>query len=233
MKKLLPSLALILLMSTQALAVERKPLADVPTDELTEDTQVMPKGAGDDHAAVVWWIPKEFWQAILSRDTFSSEADKQATIDAVSGVSILGVVQADITQMGAFKFYPMQEIEDTMRVTFTPEGSDPIVLKPMKELDPDLEMMLGAFRPILAGAIGNLGSNLQFFVYDDKQAGSDRLLDPYSTGTLDVDLTKRNGDAMEGTIELPLNSLFIPRKCPNGRDAHISWDYCPWSGERL
>ncbi|MFC4257875.1 hypothetical protein ACFOZ5_02390 [Marinobacter lacisalsi] len=233
MTKLLLSIALVMLAGSHALAAERKPLEDVPTDDLTQDIQFTPKGAGDDHASLVWWIPTEFWESVMSRDTVSSAADKQAAIDALSGVSILGIVQADITQLGAFRFYPKQEIGDTMRVTYTPEGGDPITLTPMTELDSDLQIMLGTFRPILANAIGNMGSNLHFYVYDDEQAGSDRLLDPYKPGELKVELTKRNGDSIHGSVEMPLNSLFVPRKCPNGKDAHISWEYCPWSGEKL
>lgn len=233
MTRLMLSLALMLMAGTHALAAERKPLENVPADDITREVQFTPKGAGDEHASLVWWIPTEFWVSIMSRDTASSAADKQAAIDALSGVSILGIVQADITQLGSFKFYPKQEIEENMRVTYTPEGGDPVNLTPMTELDSDLQIMLGTFRPILANAIGNMGNNLHFFVYDDEQAGSDRLLNPYKPGELKVELTKRNGDSIQGSVEMPLNSLFVPRKCPNGKDAHVSWDYCPWSGEKL
>jgi hypothetical protein len=34
-------------------------------------------------------------------------------------------------------------------------------------------------------------------------------------------------------LETPLNSLFVPRTCPNGKPAHVSWKFCPWGGERL
>jgi hypothetical protein len=43
-----------------------------------------------------------------------------------------------------------------------------------------------------------------------------------------------NADAVHmAELELPLDSLFVPRLCPNGKPAHVSWDYCPWSGKKL
>ena len=59
------------------------------------------------------------------------------------------------------------------------------------------------------------------------------MVDPYLQGLISVQIAKRNGDLMTADIEMPLNSLFVPRKCPNGKDAHISWKYCPWSGKLL
>ena len=38
---------------------------------------------------------------------------------------------------------------------------------------------------------------------------------------------------MTARVELPINALFVPRLCSDGREAHVTWNYCPWTGERL
>lgn len=232
MKKLLVAVMLALAFSSHAMAAEKKALKDIDSNEFTTDTQVMLQGSGDKHVALAWWIPNEFWQSVLERDKNTSEADKKAILDAMSGTSLLAIVQADITPLGAFKYYSKEEIEKKMQISFSDATGKSHKLKPLQSIDPNLEVVLGLFKPILSSAMGNLGSNLHFYVLNDK-SNSSRLMDPYLRGQLTIQLAKKESALMTANIELPLNSLFVPRKCPNGKPAHISWQYCPWNGERL
>ena len=127
----------------------------------TTDTQVTPKGTGDDYLALAWWIPNEFWESILSRET-TSEGDKKAMLEAMSGVSLLAVVQADITAFGTFKFYSIEEIEKNMTISFSGADGKKTRLSPMHKINHDLEVVLGVFKPILGAAMGNLGNNMHF-----------------------------------------------------------------------
>jgi len=233
MKKLLISTMIVLMVSTYSMAAEKKSLEDVDPDSFIADTQVIPPGAGDNHVALAWWIPNEFWESMLSRDATTSEADKKAMLDAMSGISLLAIVQGDITTFGAFNFYSKEEIKEKMSISFTDASNKRQRMSPMQTLDPDLEVILGVFKPILGAAMGNLGNNMHFYVLNDKTKSSPRLLDPYRKGHISIQLSKRDEVLMSADIEMPLNSLFVPRKCPNGKDAHISWNYCPWTGKRL
>ena len=103
----------------------------------------------------------------------------------------------------------------------------------MQTVNTDLELILAMLTPLLEAAAGNLGNNMHFYVLNDKSESSQRLLDPYQEGSMDIQLKKMNGDPIIANIEMPLNTLYIPRKCPNGKDAHISWKYCPWTGVQL
>ena len=232
MKKLLV-LSIIILVITLATDAQRKHIKDVDIDEFTGDTQVSPKGAGDDHLALIWWIPNEFWESVLARDMTTSEADKRSMLDAMSGVSLLAVVQADITSFGAFKFYSKHEIDEEMIIYYTDAGAKQQRLWQVQTINPDLEIVLEILKPLLGAAMGNMGNSMHFYVLNDKSRSSARLLDPYQKGVISFQLTKRNNDIMTADIEMPLNSLFIPRKCPNGKNAHVSWNYCPWTGTRL
>ena len=233
MSRLLISSFFLLWAATCTLAAERKPIEEVDSDQFTADTQVTPAGAGDDHVALVWWIPNEFWESILARDSTTAEADKQAMLDAMAGISLLAVVQADISQFGAFDFYSMEEVAEHMEISYTNDLGKQQNLVPMEDVNPDLEVVLGVFKPILGGAMGNLGNNMHFYVLGDVSENADRILDPYEQGVIHFQLKRRDQGQLTGEIDLPLNALFVPRKCPNGKDAHVSWQFCPWSGERL
>ncbi len=216
-----------------ASGVERKALSDVDTDAFTTDCQVTPS-AGDDHLALVWWIPIEFWEAVFAADPSMSLADKQTMLDALSGVTLLAVVQADISNFGAFSYYSKKEVAQNMTITYLDTSSQrEETLVPLTKVNEELEILLGVFQPILGAAMGNLGTNFHFYVLNDKQGNSGRVIDPYEAGELTVELETTDGNRIEGTIELPINALFIPRKCPNGKDAHVTWEYCPWTGEKL
>ena len=219
------------------MAAERKPLKEVDIDTFTDDVQVFLTGAGDNHVAFAWWCPIEYWESILSRDSTTSETDKKAMLDAITDVSLLAIVQADITHFGAFEFYSKEEIRNTMWVFYTDASGTKRRLSPMHTISSNLEILLSVFKPILGAAMGNMGNSMHFYVFNDRKfslmESSRRLIDPYQDGTINIQLVKRDGNLMHGEIEMPLNSLFIPRKCPNGKDAHISWKFCAWTGQRL
>jgi hypothetical protein len=225
-------LAMLLLISA-AVAAEKKAIEDVDSDQFTTDTQTSPRGAGDNHIALVWWIPNEFWESILARDTTTAAADKQAMLDAMEGVSLLAVVQADIGDVGQFDFYTKDEIAKQLTFSRTNAAGETVELAQVESIKPELGVVLGVFQPILGAAMGNLGNNFHFYVLNDSADDATRLLDPYEQQVINIELAKRDGQRMKAEIATPLNSLFVPRLCPNGKEAHVSWEFCPWSGEKL
>lgn len=234
MKRLFITVAITSLTGAiSAMSAERNPVEAIDTDAFTSDTQVTMKGAGDDHLAVAWWIPNEFWESILSRDASISESQTDAMLDALEGVSLLSVVQADISALGAFEFYTQEEISQNMVLFYSGADGEKKKLSQVETIDPDLELVLSVFKPILGGAMGNLGNNMHFYVLEDSGSSGKRLLDPYEEGKFEIQLSRKDSVIMEANIETPLNALFIPRKCPNGKDAHITWKFCPWTGTPL
>lgn len=233
MKRLFISCLMVVLFATGAFAVEKKALRDVDSDSFTSDTQVSFEGSGDDHISIAWWIPNEFWEALFARDTNTAEDEKRGMLDALSGVSLLAIVQADVSMLGAFNFYSKEEIEKKMVLSYEDARGSVEELSVLQKINPDLEIVIGIFKPILGAAMGNLGTNMHFYVLSDKSKFSSRMLDPYREGVLNIQLSRRDKVVLSAGISMPLNSLYIPRRCPNGKDAHISWKYCPWSGKRL
>lgn len=224
---------LLLLAFGPAEAAERKALKDVNTDAFINDTQRMLSGNDSQHVSLVWWIPQEYWASVTAKNKAISVAQSQNILDALSGISLLAVVQADISAFGSFDFYSKAEVKEDLFIEFAPEDGQAEALQPVEDVEGEVKNMLSVLKPVLANAVGNLGSNMHFFVLTDETRNDDRLADPYAGGLWNFRLQKRDGTQLSTRIETPLNALFIPRKCPNGKDAHISWKYCPWSGERL
>ena len=222
----------VFVFGSASVASQRKPIDTVNTDHLINDTQIRSSG-GDNHICAVWWIPSEFWGALMAKDTATPEENKNSIINALKPYFIVAVIQADISDFGAFHFYNKEEVMNTLQVTYVPEDGTPYQAVPLKTIDPDVDIMLAMFKPVLKASMGNLGENLHFFVLQDIDLQNVRIIDPYKFGKIHFRLGWRNGEPMEANLELPVNALFIPRICPNGKDAHVTWKYCPWTGEKL
>ena len=227
--RLLLALAMISLASF-AHAIDRKEITDIDLNALTVEGQVMTGGASD--LALVWWIPAEFWEVSMRQDSMVPDEQVNQVMSVLKNYSVLAVVQANVSPFGSFQFFEKDQILKGMNVEFVgPDGSVEAISH-TEPSDPDLRIMLDQMRPILAQAMGSLGQNFYFFPLPDVDDDGNRLLSPYDKGTIRVKLL--NADAVHtAELELPLDSLFVPRVCPNGKPAHVSWDYCPWSGKKL
>jgi hypothetical protein len=217
----------------QAATPERMRLENVRLDALAQDTQAVPDGAPQSHMALTWWVPYEYWSVAFLADKSLQPDAKAQVLGMLKGFSLIAVVQADINELGMFTFYDQAEVASAMKVTLG-GGTAARELRPKGDVGPELTQLLGFLKPVLTAAIGNMGANMHFFVFDDVAAGGEgRVLDPYVASTLNVALRTKAGADLLGTIETPLDALFVPRLCANGKPAHVSWSYCPWDGKPL
>jgi hypothetical protein len=228
----LAALAALLAASAVAIAQERMALGQVSLDAMAADTQASPGGVDDTHLALAWWIPHEYWAAAFSREAGMSDAEREEVIATLRGYSLLAVVQGDIRPLGALRFYDLEAVAGSLEITHE-SGGRQLRLEPLQDVAAEMKPLLGAIKPMLASAMGNLGSNMHFFVLADRDADDRRVADPYLEGVLRIALKKGGGEPIVIVIETPVNSLFVPRICPNGKAAHVSWAFCPWGGERL
>jgi hypothetical protein len=221
------------LISSPLEAADRKSPSDVSSDELTSQTQRVVSQANK--FDLVWWIPIEFWESVFAQDPTVDAATAAEILDSLRPYSMLAVVQADISALGAFEFLNNTQVARGLSVSYVPTGgAKPSALEPLSDLEADLEVMIGVLRPVLAAAIGNMGENMHFFVLPDLDRSGDRLVSPYEFGAVEVGLGGRDSSPpVELLVELPLDALFIPRMCPNGKPAHVTWTHCPWGGEKL
>ena len=221
---------LILLACTSVYASERKPIVDVDIGALTVETQKM---AGDQSELdLVWWIPVEYWAATLRQSAGLPTAQMDDMINVLSQHSVLAVVQANISPFGSFSFVDKETIMDGMLVEMIDESNKVRTISHTEPSDPDMRLVLDQMKPMLSQAMGAMGQNFFFFPLPAFDEDGERSPSPYEKGRLRVTL-QRGETASVIEIEMPLDSLFVPRECPNGKPAHVSWNYCPWGGEPL
>ena len=223
------ALGLALPLCANAGAFEKKQPKDVDISAMTNETQ-RTSYAGGVHLA--WWIPPEYWEASLSRDGNVTDAARKQVLDTLRGYSMLAVVQAEVGALGNFTFYERDAVIKGLKLELS-DGKDWASLVPLAEVPQKLAPLLKVLGPILSSAMGPMGQNMNFFVLDDQKKGG-RLISPYEPGMLRITLSDNKGVKLEPLlIEFPLDSLYVPRRCPNGKPAHVSWMVCPWDGSKL
>lgn len=211
-------------------AIERKPLAEVDINALAVETQRVT--STNESIDFAWWITPEFWEATFRQNPNVPEAQVEQILGILGDDFVLAVVQADISPFGDFRFFDKKTVMDALKVEVVRADGSVLEVSHTEPSNPDLRIMLDQLRPILAQAMGNLGENFYFFPLAMSDADGDQILSAHAAGQLRVSL-KRGETTTVFEIETPLDSLFVPRTCPNGKRAHVSWTYCPWSGEKL
>lgn len=208
--------------------VQRKPLAAVDIDEFTKQMQVVVTDTSTMTQA--WWIPAEFWGAAFHR---TNPAFAEQALGQLKGYGILAVIQADTTPFASLIFHKRDSVEKRLSVSYRNYSIAPISISQAKELPGSVQMLIDVLSPMFANTMGDLGKNMHLFVMNNELNGK-RIIDPYQEGTVLVELAaSKTTPSRNIAIEFPVDALFEPRYCPNGKPAHISWKFCPWSGKKL
>jgi hypothetical protein len=212
-------------------AAERRPLVQVDLTALSSETQL--QLSGDGQFGLAWWIPAEFWAAAAARQPAGAGNDEPIA-RALAPYLVLGIIQADVSDLGGFTFFDRGRVQQGLRVTHAVPGGESRTLRPVEPDDPDVGIALGMIRPILANALGNAGQNMHFFTLVDAARADAPPVSPLAAGELRIEVAGfQGGRSGTGRIETPLNALFVPRLCPGGRPADIRWKVCPWDGTPL
>lgn len=212
-------------------ALERKTYREISIRKIIKETQATAEIDVDKHLAFVWWIPYEYWATSFENEKNIVDEAKAEMLRVIKQYNVIAMVQADVTNFGVFNYYTKNEIEDNLRMSYQTENL--VELDQAVNVSADMKMLLSKTEPVLRAAMGNLGRNFHFYLYPGFNSDGERVIDPYKFGTLKIRTKVRSGKNVDLEIELPLNSLYEARICPNGKEAHVSWAYCPWSGQKI
>ncbi|MHC4982055.1 MAG: hypothetical protein ACYTF6_02665 [Planctomycetota bacterium] len=233
MKKLALLCVVLAVLVAVGIAAEKLDLAEVDVDALTDELQKSKEPT--EGMNLVWWMLAEYWEADSLQDETTTAEERGEMLEVFGPYVVLGVVRADISPFGLCKFHDKRSVAGGLKVRYVDAEGKTQVLKPPAEEAKDLSMLLNMMKPMFGAAMGEMGKNIHFFVFSNRDKKGNTLVSPYEKGKLAVELEKTPGEA-GGIVEFetPLNSLFVPRKCTDcKKEAHISWNYCPWCGKRL
>jgi hypothetical protein len=174
---------------------------------------------------LVWWIPPQFWAAALANEKdgdFRKEVD-----DIFSKYTVVAVVRGDLGSLGVNRYATEPELRQGL--TFT--GSDGAVRQPLPadKVDPRLDTLIQMLKPMFSSMLGQMGSNVNFFVFPAKDETGKPLADPLGKGSLTVTMA-----GQPYVFRLPLGSLLKPQQDPaSGEIFPGSYEFNPYTGAAL
>jgi hypothetical protein len=175
----------------------------------------------------VWWIPAEFWMAAMAADKKVPDSEKQDIIDLFRENTVVGVVVGEMGALGVQKFRSDDDIRAGLRLV-DPAGREYAPLAANK-VDKQLQLMLQILKPMLASVVGEMGNNLNFYVFPGKAKDGKRTADPLAEGKLVVKLSDESYP-----FRLPLGSVMPARFDPvTGERFPGSYRFNPFTGAQL
>jgi len=219
----LPTLLLALAFAAPVLAAKPLQPDQVKLNDLVTDLQRYSEDA--DALDMVWWIPEQFWTAVMageedgdeSRDEFGEIFRRNVVIAAVKG---------DMTKLGSASFVSEAELRSQLRV-LDPSGK-PLAPIPADKVDPKLNLLLQIMRPMFKNVAGEIGGNMQFYVFPAQVDGKP-LADPLGQGQFTVMV-----GSTPYAFRLPLGSLLVPQRDPaTGESFPGSYSFNPYTGAAL
>ncbi len=199
---------------------------DVDIQQLTRETQH--STSSTDEIRLIWWITTEYWEAVFASDPSTSNKATDDILKIIDQYILVAVVDGAIGLFGNIQYRDRNEIAQGLRISMN--KTNPYAPLKETEIDGDLKLMLEIMQPILANMLGQLGENMQFYVFEGMDKKGMRLVDPKKEGKLKIALSKDTAFDWR----LPLASLIKPKRCPvDKEELSGAWKYCPYHGKKL
>lgn len=226
------SCLIALSLATSVGAVERLPIEAVNLDALISETQKevnQPNGFG-----LVWFMPETVFVRLLSDGGQIPRNQLAEVRSLLKGKCVVAIVRAHVSSFGTFAFFDESTVRRGTKITIQKPSLEPIPMHQLDDIPPDLTLILNVMKPVLANALGPMGKNIHFYVFKNTAPDGTRIYDPYKDEKVHISFAKMGRlPATKATYDTICDSLFKPRLCKNGKRAHVTWKYDPWSGEKL
>jgi hypothetical protein len=210
-------------------AAEKRAVTDVNSGILTQELQ---RTSNDSGIVVAWWMPAEFWEVALGNEKSLSAAQVEEVMKVLRQYTFIAVVDGEVGG-AAIDFRDRAAVAKSLTVEVVDATGKARKVVPVDPVPEDVQPLLTVLVPAMGAAMGNLGRNLHFFVFQD-QVKDARVFSPFDAGAVVVKLNGRERRPdISLSIERPVDSLLVPRMCANGKPAHVSWNFCPWDGKKL
>ena len=217
------------LLASNLNAAEKRAPVDVDSGVLTQELQ---RVSNDQGIVVAWWMPSEFWAVALGNEKQLTPAQMEEVMKILRQYTFIAVVDGEVGG-AAVDFRDRAAVAKSLSVEAVDATGKGRKVVPVEPVPDDVQPLLQVLVPAMGAAMGNLGRNLHFFVFQDEEKDS-RIFSPFDYGSVVVKLSGReNRQDISLSIERPIDSLLVPRLCANGKPAHVTWKFCPWDGKKL
>lgn len=211
----------------QAASENVLPPAQVKFGDLIRDLQRI--DSPGNQLEMVWWMPPQYLEASFAQSQNASIDAKTARqfIDLFTRYTVVAAVRGEVGGLGMDSYASEEELRSKLKIldsagqSYTPVPAD--------KLDPKMSLIISILRPMFKQMIGELGNNLQIFVFPGKRPDGGPVADALGNGQFLVQL----GDNQH-RFRLPVASLLKPRVDPASGDSFPgSYNFNPYTGSAL
>lgn len=204
---------------------QRLDISRVDMNDLLAETQI--NAGGSDTLELHLWLPLEFWKVSMSQDPSIDKGQVNDFLKVLEPYTMVAVVDGRFGLFGSIVYEELDTIRDNYRMM----DKDGKLYAPLKEesLNDEVQLLLGMFKPMMSSMLGQMGQNLQFFVFNNQDENGDRIFSPYVENSTRV---QYKGKVRKW--KTPFGALLKKKKCPVDEELHNgAWEYCPYHGEKL
>ncbi|MFT5823862.1 MAG: hypothetical protein ACI8ZM_005127 [Crocinitomix sp.] len=225
MKKTISLLFISLFVFAGQATAQKIDLSKVDLNALLNETQLN-TGIGDTMELHLW-MPLEFWKVSMLQDPTLDKGQMNDFLKVLEPYTIVAVIDGKFGLFGSLTY----EDPDTIRTKYNMMDKDGGLHAPLEEatLNSEVQVLLSMFKPMMSNMLGEMGENLQFFVFNNLDEQGDRIFSPY--------IEKSTRASYKGKIhnwKTPFGTLLEKKMCPIDNELHNgSWDYCPYHGGKL
>ncbi|MBB6681654.1 hypothetical protein H4O20_09385 [Aequorivita sp. 609] len=214
---------ILIFFGIQAFA-QKKPFENVSLDAFLTETQYF--SDNPKMLEFVWWLPREFWGVSYAQDSTVSEEDYKELLKMFQNFELFAVTQGEIGHFGGVTYYSREDVIDNLTIHYRGEN---LMVASEEEISSDFSNFIMIMQPMIANMLGQMGSNIHFILFKSIRGNEVLPINPLDSKNLEITLSEFNK-----TIELPLSSLLLEKRCPNDDKLYSGkWNYCPIHGENL
>ncbi len=208
---------IFIILSCQSLIGQEK---EVDLIDLIREIQQWKKE--DNSMKMVWWIPTKYWELSAKGNNLITEDAIDQIIESIKNYTIIAALDAEIGALG-FNYNNSVSVK-----LIDNEGNEYKTLT-NEEISVETKNLLNILKPTLANTIGQLGKNMNFYVFPYLKNNGKAITDPESKGSFTILFNKESFK-----WKLPLGSLVPQKTCPTDNEKLSgNWKFCPWHGTKL
>jgi hypothetical protein len=181
----------------------------------------------DKHMTMGFWMPYEYFEAANQNKSDMAAAGLLPVKRLLQRYMLVVVVDCQMGDFGGLT--PTPEPQVRAETTLIDSHGDKHVPLAPETLDADVQGLINVMRPMLAGMLGQLGRNMQIFVFDATMQNGDPIADPLQPGRFTLAVGEHHL-----AWRLPCGSLLPRKACATcGESFSGAFLYCPYDGHSL
>ena len=214
---------ILALCSTILCTAERIPRNEIDMAKVMQECNVTQSDGASTY--IVMFMTQEYWESTLEKNKDQLGMAYDLVMNNIKGRVTVMIIDMDMSNAASIKFADPKDMEANVKVRISKSGKT--IEAPISSSE-EAKSMLTFIRPMLAQMMGQLGKGMYCQTYDITDKDGVSGFSVFEKGAIEVTY---KGKSFK--VATPLDSFHIPRKLPNGKNAHISWDYDPWTGKKI